>query len=58
MWNTWIAGYVNKVIKRAYDEVEQIITTECQFTLVAHAQLVGVINFEKESKSVIQGANG
>ena len=28
------------------DEVEQIITTECRFTLVTHAQLVGVINFE------------
>ena len=36
----------HEVIKRAYDEVEQIITTECQFTLTAHTQLVSVINFE------------
>ena len=29
VWITRITGYVNKVIKTAYDEVEQIITTEC-----------------------------
>ena len=38
--------YVNEVIKRAYNELKQIITTECRFTLAAHAQLISVINFE------------
>ena len=38
--------YVNEIIKRAYDELKQIIITECRFTLAAHAQLISVINFE------------
>ena len=46
VWITRITGYVNEVIKTAYDEVEQIITIECWFTLMARAQLVSVINFE------------
>ena len=36
----------NKVIKRACDEVDQTVTTECRFALIAHAQLVSVMDFE------------